>query len=223
MRHSIALFAFLISLCGTAQAYTVSYNDRIQAVTNTVPYLPVHLSEQLSTSPEPELLKILTTILSNYRPALLPEQEGQLTEIRQDLLQHLKDFKVSGCCFAGDPNLAFFYNNQNPTFTMTYVNPKGEVKSRTFESSIESWGLKIELSVRIDMIFFTGTNIDFLETDKQIQLGTGIDITFGCIGLVYVPFLNAPGGMLILSGLLGVGGGTSLVTGGYLRPISTSY
>ena len=105
---------------------------------------------------------------------------------------------------------------------MAYYDRSGEAKTKTFEASIQSYGFKLELSIRIDCIFFTSPDFSFFDSDKRIELGTGIDLTFasaGGLGLVYAPFLNAPGGILILSLPIGIGGGISLVTGGYLQPM----
>src|SRR4029077_2724964 len=55
-------------------------------------------------------------------------------------------------------------------------------KTRNFLGSIDTVGLKVELSLRFNLIFFVGTDFDFYESDKVIQLGTGIEI--GAISLM---------------------------------------
>lgn len=201
-----------------------NYHDRLSSALSGVSGLPQDFTQNLFTEQDTKLIPLISSLLASHGSSLSEEKRAEVAKIKADLIKALRQFKVTGCAFAADPNLAFLYNNQNPTFTMMYSNPKGELKTRTFETSIKSLGLKFELSIRLDCILFIGEHLNFLDTDKRIELGAGIDISLDIgsgIGFVYVPFLNAPGGILILSLPIGIGGGISLVTGGYLQPINS--
>ncbi len=110
----------------------------------------------------------------------------------------MKQFKPTGFSFCVDPNIAFFYDNQNPAFDVKYVNNAGEIKTRKYQAEIKSLGLKFELTFKFNLIFFVGTDLDFYNTNKKIELGLGIDIESNIIDFTYASFKNAPGGIIIL-------------------------
>jgi hypothetical protein len=209
----------LSTLIGTTHAKPESIASQIDAVTRQT-QLPPALINKLNNTSGSELLQYLTLAIHANTNTLTADQQAALIAIKKQQIKALKDFQVSGISFAGDPNFAFIYNNQNPTFTTLYRDQLGNTKTRTFEASIQSWGTKIAFAINIDCILFTDPNFNFYDTNKRILLGTGIDFSFQPLGLLYVPFLNAPGGMIMVSLTVGFSDGISIVTGGYLQPIA---
>ena len=65
--------------------------------------------------------------------------------------------------------------------------------------------------------------MDFYESDKVIQLGTGVEFMLlpHLLSFHYVPFSNVPGGMIMLGvNVIGLSANTlSIITGGTLTPI----
>jgi len=180
-----------------------------------------------------------------------------LAQSHETLKAQLKSYRISGFSWALDPNFALVVGNQNPVFTVTYCDPKGDIKTKKYQASIDLVGINTEAACRINLIFFTNTDANFYNTNKTIELGRGIEIggssalfflirldrrifvrwfetpeVFGrytwlvkdfiqSLQLTYIPFNNAPGGLIILgSNFLGLSFGfISLVTGGTLTPI----
>jgi len=226
---------------------------------------------------EEEIGKILEVLCKKkYSHALPEEDQKNLTTLKSEVVDKLKEYKVTGFSFCIDPNVALFYDNQNPQFTVAFKNQDGEVKSRTFQGSITSWGLKLQLAVKFNFIFFVGTDLDFYSANKTIELGTGIDLSIPIpwnkkskstvreeyihanqpifcddfkvrnfndasrntqdfyvnsysgstylevipLDLMYVPFKNISGGMIMVSIPLSVTAplNVSIVTGGTLTP-----
>lgn len=124
--------------------------------------------------------------------------KSDLEQIKNSIVENLKDFKVSGMAFTVDPNIALIYDSQNPKFKLTYKNSKNEQKTRIYKSKIKSWGFKLELTFKLNFIFFTGTDFNFYDSEKEINLGYGVDISSNLVDFTYVSFLNAPGGMIIV-------------------------
>ncbi len=146
----------------------------------------------------------------------------KLKSLQQSLITTLRDYKVTGYSFAVDPNFAFLIETQNPAFTVYYKDQAGNVKMRDYQANINTIGLKLELSLKLDLIFFVNTDMNFFDSNKEIKFGNGIDtnlaMLFGC-GVTYASFANMPGGMLILSlPLFLAAPSLSLVTGGSLLP-----
>ena len=95
---------------------------------------------------------------------------------KETLSTALRDFRVTGVAFCVDPNFAFIYNNQNPNFVITFKNSKDEIKTRHYQANIKSWGLKIEFTAKLNLIMFVDTDLNFENSNKELQLGTGIDL-----------------------------------------------
>src|SRR5205085_3803602 len=76
-----------------------------------------------------------------------------------------------------DWNGAFLVDSQDPCFTVTYKDSKGNAKKRTYQADINLIGLNVELALRFNMIFFVGTDFNLALTNEVIELGTGIQIS----------------------------------------------
>lgn len=168
--------------------------------------------------------KLVDTVFANTQTSKTDESAKEV------LKQKLKKYKITGMTNGSgwincwDANAAFIYDNQNPSFDVTFKDAYGNVKIQTFQASIKSVGFKFGLSFKFNTIFFTDSSIDYLHTMKEIKLGTGVDISIGAYFLnqclTYVPFLNAPGGMIIIGTSLGIQSPleASIVIGGSLKP-----
>lgn len=173
-------------------------------------------------------------ILNKYSPDIPRDARNSLRSVLTFLSKKLRAYNVSGVAFACDPNIAFIGDTQNPSFTAIFKNAEGKIKSRIFDALITSWGIKIAFSINLDLIFFTG-DVNFEDSSKVLELGTGIDITQNFFALIpglspllkgsippltflYAPFTNAPGGIVMVGTALGIAGGISVVTSGTLTP-----
>ncbi len=118
-------------------------------------------------------------------------------KIKNRFAEKMKDYKVTGFSFCVDPNFAFILDTQNPTFNITYKNSNGEIKSRKYKAEIHSLGIKWEATIKFNLIFFVGTDLNFYNTDKKIEIESGFDIESSIFDFTYAKFNNAPGGMII--------------------------
>jgi hypothetical protein len=248
------------------------------------------LQKKISSKPansfdELELQAFVNLILNTYGPDLSRDGRAALRGVLSYLVTRLSKYQISGAGFAWDANAAFIMNTQNPSFTGIFKDTEGNTKSRVFDCLIRSIGLKAALSINFSFIFITG-DINFENSNKVLELGTGIDLTVNPFRLflpdpnaernrmaaqiwlqmmeqhgpadfmeiaqmaeaasqdprlpaeqsnklrtslvqlilLYVPFTNAPGGMVMVgTGLgvnvgLGLSGSLSMVTGGTLTP-----
>lgn len=101
---------------------------------------------------------------------------ASLSVIKTASCDQLRDFRVTGIATCMDPNFAFFYDNQNPCFNVTFKNSAGEIKTRGYQADITSWGLKLEFDIKLNIIMFVNTNLNFEESNQELHLGTGIDL-----------------------------------------------
>lgn len=142
----------------------------------------------------------------------------------KESIEELKQYKPTGISFCVDPNVGLIWDNLDPAFTITYKNAAGQTKIRRYQASIDTIGLKLDFSIHLNLVFFTDSANDYYESNKVLQLGTGIQFGFTKVwglGVIYAPFKNAPGGLLILSSCFGIGGdGLCLVQGGTLIPVN---
>jgi len=148
-------------------------------------------------------------------------------------VEEQKQYKPSGVAFCIDPNVGLIWDNLDPEFSITYQNAAGQKKVRNYQASIDTVGLKLDVSFRFNLVFFTDSANDYFESNKVLELGQGIEIGDWPLrmlipglnllpvgtGLIYAPFKNAPGGLLIIDLNIGLGGdGLCLVQGGTLTP-----
>lgn len=103
---------------------------------------------------------------------------------KEALSTALRDFRVTGVAFCVDPNFAFIYDNQNPDFVVTFKNSKNEIKTRRYQADITSWGLKFEFDIKLNLVMFVNTDINFEDSNKELQLGTGIDLGINLGGIL---------------------------------------
>lgn len=190
---------------------------------NQLAALPPEFVQKIFYSEGEELIEVLTGFLKNYNFLLSPSQYIQVEHILHDLIQKekLSHLKISGCSFVFDALNTPINHSQKYIFWVTYRdNDTGDFKKRLFEGCFESSGIKLEFGFRMNLIVFVGTEHNFLNTNKKLLLGRGIDVSlalpFGG-SLVYAPFLNTSGGILILGLIAGACFGLSVLTGGYLQ------
>lgn len=106
---------------------------------------------------------------------LTAAEKDALKKAKKKLVEKLKGYKVTGFAFCVDGNIALIYDNQDPKFKLTYKNADGDIKERTYQASISSWGIKGQLAAKVNFIFITDT--DFYNSNKIIELGWGIDVS----------------------------------------------
>lgn len=133
--------------------------------------------------------------------------------------------QTSGIAFDLDPNIALFFDTQNPIYNLVFKNSNGSVTSRRYQAKIKTVGLKAECALHLNCMFVTSSQFCYENTNKVILLGKGIELSLPTIiaGLYvsYVPFLNAPGGMVTLRIALGPSIALgSFIYGGYLYPLT---
>jgi hypothetical protein len=185
-------------------------------------------SKPANSFDELELQAFVNLVLNKYGADLSREGRSSLRTILSFLSKKLISYKISGFSFALDPNLGLIWDTQNPSFTAIFKDARGNVKSRIFDALIYSIGLKYAFSINFNFIFFTG-DIDFENSTKTLELGTGIDISLttifpplaalpASIFVLYAPLKNAPGGLVMVGIPIGYAGGVSMVTGGTLTP-----
>jgi len=118
-----------------------------------------------------------------------------------------------------DPNIGGIIDTLNPTFNPVF-GIAGKLAGRKFSSHIRSWGLKLDFSFRLQMIFLIRPPFKELYYNEPIELGKGIDIQSG-FHLTWVSFKNYPGGVLMAGIPIGLGAGISFITDGVLIPQDT--
>ena len=149
-------------------------------------------SQANNTFNKEEIAQAMNQKLNNN--AFTQEQQNAA----KTLAKKLQDYKITGWSFCIDPNFALIWDTQDPEFQVTYKNSQGETKVRNYESEINSIGLKLELDFKLDFIFFTNTDINFYDSNKEIELGSGFDLTTNIVDITYVSFENMPGGLIII-------------------------
>jgi hypothetical protein len=176
------------------------------------------------TLKEDELSEIIIPALNLKTSDDAKEDVIKLQVMHAAIVDELKKYKVTGFSFAVDPNWALIMETQNPAFDVVFKDAAGNAKIRRFQAEINTIGLKLELSIKLDLIFFVNTDLNFYESTETIKLGTGIDANIACLaglGVTFVPFLNKKGGMAIIGmPLLFAFPSLSVVTGGTLTPVA---
>lgn len=143
------------------------------------------------------------------------------SKLGDNVEQDLRDYKAKGIGFSISPNLALVKDKQKQIIEVKYYNNKGGVKFRKYKANIDLIGIKLEAAVKFNLVIFTD-EFNYYDSDKVIELGTGIEIIFGSfVGALYIPFINMPGGIFILNFSFPIYAGVfSLVKGGTLTPIN---
>jgi len=218
----------LTNIAKTFQHIPASYHDKlITAQDNT-------------TTSNQDLIALVTetTQLLNFNAPDFLATKDQLLSLKRSLIAELEDFKITGFSFAIDPNLACIVETRNPKFSIDFIDSKGQKRSKDFELTFDTVGLKLQIGVNIDAIFFVNTDLNFYTLDKEIKLGTGIEVSsdalvsilsfsiFGsCLGnftpdlnVAYIPFQNVKGGIVIASLAIFSKELFTIITGGTLKP-----
>ncbi len=216
------------------QPQVKSMKDAVAAIKTAIAQADVDekivagLQKKISSKPsinftEEELHAFVNAILYKYGAHIPEDAKASLYSVFNFLSKKMSTYNISGVAFAFDPNVGLLNDNQNPRFTAVFKNSQGAIKKRTFDCRINSVGLKVALGINFAFIFFTG-DIDFENSNQVLKLGTGIDISTAFIPIplsllaLHAPFTNAPGGLTMIGGSLGVSMGLSMVTGGTLTP-----
>ena len=147
----------------------------------------------------------------------------EVEHIKEKLIKYLKSFVASSFDVSIDPHFAIILGNQNPNFTVTFGNAAGEFKTRQYQLSIWSVGFKFEIAIKIDLIMIVGSGFNYYDTNKELKLGSGIDLSIGVgpgFDLTYTTIENVGScGILIAAIPLGVSGALSYVFSGSMTPV----
>lgn len=146
-----------------------------------------------------EISNFIETEFKNINSQKTNLNQNNIVNTTDSIINNLKDFKISGMATTIDPNFAFIYDKQNPKFNVTYKNSKGEFKNLIYKAQIKSIGWKFELTFKLNFIFFTESDFNLFDAEKEIMLGYGIDFCTNFLDFTYVSFKNAPGGIIIVS------------------------
>lgn len=174
-------------------------------------------------------ISVLVDGIFKETDGVAPLEKDAAAQAKEKLEAKLKKYKISGVGFSLGADIACGYGKQHVLFEAFFKNKKGHFKSQKFKGSFKSLGPKIDLSpIKCNVIFFTKSDFNYLQSTKEIKLGWGVDVVC-CplkasrapltLSLTYVSFLNAKGGMLILGLGLGYGVGASIIYDGLLTPI----
>jgi len=232
IRKSLFIIAVFI-LCSTHSIVPKTLEDISDTVYETIDKIQNKLPERdgkldrlqsQDSFSEEELIKIVDFLIkTQYVNSLETEDLKTLKRAKASLVKLLKHYTVNGFSFCMDVNGAFFYDPQNPKFDVVFKNSTGDTKVKSFQAQINSIGLKWEFALKLNLVFFVGGNFNYLDSEKPLNLGMGIDINIATsvcgIAITYAPFINAPGGILVVGMPLGITmPALSIVTGGTLTP-----
>lgn len=138
------------------------------------------LKQELGALNQQDLTAITKDIIATYGEMLTEEQLKAYIEVQLKLIDRLRNFKVTGIgiTMAVDPNFAFIYDDQDPTFVIYFKNPAGEIKQRHYQASIKSVGLKCECAVNVHLIVFINTTgLNYFDANEVIPLGRGAEVS----------------------------------------------
>jgi len=163
--------------------------------------LPQDVYQKLNTATfagasfsEEQLEKLLKSVVNMGVPNTPETQElrAGIAQVQGLLAKKLQSYRVTGVSFAVDPNGAFFVDNQDPEFTVAYKGASGDIKTRRYKASIDSVGLKVEFAISFDMILFTNTSVNFYDSEKVIELGTGFEMSFWPLARINTAVFRVP-------------------------------
>lgn len=176
------------------------------------------LDQDISIPKTEENLLVMCNELLPYKN-LLGDKSSEVLNIQNEIVQYLRSFNASGIEVAVDPNIALILDTQNPDFIVTFKNAEGKIKRRKYALKIFSVGFKIELSIKVDVISIIGNNFNYYETNKPINLGAGIDIAGGWLGLTICKIEEFGCALLLFGVIFGISGAVSYVYKGTMTPI----
>lgn len=172
----------------TKEQMTELINKTAATLEHTSKRLRKDLQELKSNSSQELIAQTITELVTHD---ITPEQRSTFVGMKKTIVDALKEYKVTGAAFTHGFNAAFFLNTQKPEFTVSYKNAAGDVKTRNYQAEMNFVGLNVEVGYRFNYIFFTNTDLNFFETDKKIELGTGVQIWPVNIGLTSFGFYIA--------------------------------
>ncbi len=157
--------------------------DTIKEISGRVAALPEPfikmVDEKLNGTKKPSddlVFYVIDKTLLLCKDLVTAQEKKQLAAAKKALIDGLKAYVAQRYTYAIDPNMAVFLDHQNPTFTITFENPEGKTKTRTYKASINLIGLNLEWALRFNAIFFVGPALNFYDSNKTIQLGKGFEI-----------------------------------------------
>ena len=93
---------------------------------------------------------------------------------------------------------------------------EGNIYERTYQAKLETIGFKAGYSFNYSYALLTDNDFWLEPANKVIILGHGVEITLGRylgLSLLYVSFVNAPGGLILISGSVGITYGLDYIIG----------
>lgn len=127
------------------------------------------------------------------------ESENSSENETSTLKERLSDYKIVNPTRRTNFNFAFIRNMQSFNLDVNFQNSYGDTKKRKYNLKFYSYGLKAELALKINFIVVSGGELNFHNTNKEIELGVGVDIQTLLFDVTYIPFKNMPGSIKIFS------------------------
>ena len=110
----------------------------------------------------------------------------------------LADYKVAGCSFNFFViSRAFLLGIQMFKFNVHYKDGYENFKTRSYVATIKTAGVKFELCIKSNFIFFIGEDLNFCNTDKEIEIGVGINFNTPFLEFTYAKLKKLNGAILI--------------------------
>lgn len=196
------------------QDYFEILKNITQSLNKTKDILEKYSSTDLT---EEILLEICSKLL--FHKDLIGDQCTSVLKIRNEIIEYLRDFTSTGIDVEIDPNIALIIDKQNPNFTVTFKNSEGKIKKRKYALTIKSVGIKIECSIKIDVISIFGKNFNYYDTSKELKLGPGVDVGISWLSLTICKIEELGCTLLLFGPVLGILGSISYVFQGTMTPI----
>jgi len=172
----LVLSCLMVSATFAAKPLSDAQN-LIKSIINVHPAMATELGgKDIHSFSDEELLAIVQTMNTEYADSLTEDTTKKLVNANELLATALKEYKATGSSFCIDPNGTCVVGNQDPRFVVTFKNTAGQLKQRTFQASIDLVGINIELGIRLNLISFVGTPLNFYDSFKPIELGMGVEI-----------------------------------------------
>ncbi len=140
-----------------------------------------------------ELYKFISNTLNKLNIFFSNEKNTEnvktLESMKQFLVSKLKKYKIKGTSLsvAFDPNIAFVYSNANPDIKIKFKNKDGKFLSKTYQTSINSYGFNFGAAFFLDMIFITDSDLNFFNSKDKIELDSGISINIASSEMLMAP------------------------------------
>jgi hypothetical protein len=137
---------------------------------------------------EEGLINVCNDLLLQNLPI---DQTTKVQKIKEDLIEYLKSFVAKGTDWQTDFNVAFIFDEMNPSYKLYFANPEGKLKTRKYNLKIWSVGAKVELAFRSHVIMIINdddTPLNYYDSNQEFILDKGIDVSlsFLPVGLCYM-------------------------------------